>query len=68
MSKAFTKENDDARDEDLPDEPDPLPAGQNNYITPTGLARLEAIVYPIQCFLKYLHHLLRTSQWGALRQ
>jgi transcription elongation factor GreB len=40
MSKAFTKESDNERDEDLPDEPDPLPAGQKNYITPAGLARL----------------------------
>ena len=40
MSKAFTKESDDALDDDLPDEPDPLPVGQKNYITPAGLARL----------------------------
>ena len=40
MSKAFTKETDDALDDDLPDEPDPLPAGFKNYITPAGLARL----------------------------
>jgi transcription elongation factor GreB len=40
MSKAFTKESDNDLDEDLPDEPDPLPKGQKNYITPAGLARL----------------------------
>jgi transcription elongation factor GreB len=40
MSKAFTKESDNELDEDLPDEPDPLPKGQKNYITPAGLARL----------------------------
>jgi transcription elongation factor GreB len=40
MSKAFTKESDDELDEDLPDEPDPLPAGLKNYITPAGHARL----------------------------
>lgn len=41
MSKAFTKESDNDLDEELPDEPDPLPAGQKNYITPAGLARLQ---------------------------
>ncbi len=41
MSKAFTRETDDAPDDDLPDEPDPLPAGFKNYITPAGLARLQ---------------------------
>ncbi len=40
MSKAFTKETDTELDEALPDEPDPLPAGFKNYITPAGLARL----------------------------
>ena len=41
MSKAFTKESDNELDDELPDEPDPLPAGQKNYITPAGLARLQ---------------------------
>ena len=40
MSKAFTKESDNELDAELPDEPDPLPAGFKNYITPAGLARL----------------------------
>ena len=40
MSKAFTKESDNELDGDLPDEPDPLPAGLKNYITPDGLVRL----------------------------
>ena len=40
MSKAFTKETDNELDEELPDEPDPLPAGLKNYITPAGLERL----------------------------
>ena len=39
MSKAFTKESE--ADDDLPDEPDPLPAGFKNYITPPGLRRLQ---------------------------
>ena len=40
MSKAFTKEN-DHEDEEEPDAPDPLPSGVKNYITPSGLARLQ---------------------------
>jgi transcription elongation factor GreB len=35
MSKAFTKEDTDREDED-PDEPDPLPAGVKNLMTPAG--------------------------------
>lgn len=38
MSKAFTKESDDAEDEALP--LPALPAGTKNYITPTGYVRL----------------------------
>lgn len=41
MSKAFTKETDDEFEDDLLDEPDPLPRGVKNYITPAGLARLQ---------------------------
>ncbi len=40
MSKAFTKENDGAEDQD-PGESDPLPANVKNYMTPTGLAALQ---------------------------
>lgn len=47
MSKAFTKESDNELDEDLPDEPDPLPAGQKNYITPAGFARLRDELHEI---------------------
>jgi len=39
MSKAFTKETEG--EEELPDEPPPLPAGIKNYITPQGLQRLQ---------------------------
>lgn len=38
MSKAFTKETDN---EDDLEEPDPLPAGAKNYMTPTGHAALQ---------------------------
>lgn len=40
MSKAFTKENDNEEDE-LPEEPDPIPAAVKNYMTPTGAAALQ---------------------------
>jgi len=40
MSKAFTKET-ETDDDDAPDEADALPAGTKNYITPTGLQRLQ---------------------------
>jgi transcription elongation factor GreB len=41
MSKAFVKEEGDP-DEDEAPEPDALPAGSKNYITPAGYARLLA--------------------------
>lgn len=41
MSKAFTKES-DRDDEDDPEEIDVMPAGQKNYMTPSGLASLKA--------------------------
>lgn len=40
MSKAFTKDTDNEEDEDF-DEPNPLPAGAKNYMTPNGYAVLE---------------------------
>lgn len=39
MNKAFTRENDDADDDDAPDTAPPLPTGKN-YITTSGYARL----------------------------
>jgi transcription elongation factor GreB len=47
MSKAFTKETENELDDELPDEPDPLPAGQKNYITPAGFARLREELHEI---------------------
>ncbi len=43
MSKAFTRENDDAADDDdgVADAP-AVPAGSKNYVTPAGYARLRA--------------------------
>jgi transcription elongation factor GreB len=42
MSKAFTKESDDAPEEDLPPGATPLPRGAKNYMTPAGNRRLKA--------------------------
>ncbi|HEY7610346.1 MAG TPA: transcription elongation factor GreB [Alphaproteobacteria bacterium] len=47
MSKAFTKESDAEAEEDAP-EGASLPAGVKNYITPVGLARLQAEVKSLQ--------------------
>ena len=41
MSKAFTKESDDAEDDDLESGMPPIPAGAKNYITPGGHKRLK---------------------------
>src|ERR1700735_1308871 len=41
MSKAFTKET-DGDDDEPPDEPQPLPAGGKNYITPRGFEMLRS--------------------------
>ncbi|MBP2294828.1 transcription elongation factor GreB [Azospirillum rugosum] len=41
MSKAFTRENDSADDDDG-DDPKPLPAGFKNYMTPAGFQRMQA--------------------------
>lgn len=40
MSKAFTKENDSAADDDLDADAAPIPAGSKNYMTPKGQRRL----------------------------
>ncbi len=42
MSKAFTKENDAAPDDDEEFDAPALPAGRKNYVTPQGYARLRA--------------------------
>lgn len=42
VSKAFTKENDDAEEDELPEAAAALPAGVKNYITPDGFARLSS--------------------------
>jgi transcription elongation factor GreB len=42
MSKAFTREETEAPEDDAPDDAPPLPAGARNYMTPDGFARLKA--------------------------
>ena len=42
MNKAFTRETDDAEDDDVPDSAPLLPAGTKNYMTPGGFARLKS--------------------------
>ncbi len=41
MSKAFTNEDTLPDGNDLPDEPEIIPAGQKNYMTPTGFKTLQ---------------------------
>src|SRR5690554_169237 len=41
MSKAFTNEENTPDADDLPDDPDVIPAGQKNYMTPTGFKTLQ---------------------------
>ena len=41
MSKAFTSEDTPRDDDDLPDEAEIIPAGQKNYMTPTGFNTLQ---------------------------
>jgi transcription elongation factor GreB len=52
MSKAFTKEDDNAVEDDLPEEPAALPGGAKNYITPAGFHRMQEE-------LKHLHSIER---------
>jgi transcription elongation factor GreB len=40
VSKAFTSEETPEEEDELPDDPSPLPAGARNYMTPGGFARL----------------------------
>jgi transcription elongation factor GreB len=64
MNKAFTKETDDAADDDdnAPALP-PLPAGARNYITPAGYARLRA---ELMCLLDVERpKVVETVSWAA---
>ena len=41
MSKAFTREDDQEPDDETYEEPDPIPAGTKNYMTPGGFQALQ---------------------------
>jgi transcription elongation factor GreB len=63
MSKAFTRENDDAEDEDELASLPAIPAGTRNYMTPSGYSRMKA---------EYMHlldverpELVQTVAWAA---
>jgi transcription elongation factor GreB len=63
MSKAFTKESDDERDDENSPETPQIPAGTKNYITPSGAEKLKSE-------LRVLLHeerpkLVNTISWAA---
>ena len=63
MSKAFTKENDAADDDELESDAPTLPAGTKNYMTPEGAEKLRAELK------KFLYEerptLVKTVSWAA---
>lgn len=62
MSKAFTRENDDAEDEEL--EPaQQLPVGVKNYITPAGFQRLQDELD--QLWKRERPELVKVIHWAA---
>jgi len=64
MSKAFTRESDDAdADDDGPVPVAPLPAGARNYMTPGGFARLNAELERL--VRKERPELVATVSWAA---
>ena len=64
MSKAFTRESDDAADDDdVEDDGAPLPAGSRNYMTPGGFARLSAELDAL--VKKERPELVATVAWAA---
>jgi transcription elongation factor GreB len=65
MSKAFTSEETPGLDEedDLPDEPSPLPAGARNYMTPGGFAKMKDELD--QLVQKERPELVATVSWAA---
>ncbi len=63
MSKAFTKENDNAPEDDEEDIANPLPAGVKNYMTPKGFAALNAEFE--QLWKDERPKLVETIRWAA---
>src|SRR3954465_8476741 len=62
MSKAFTRESDDADDDELPAPPDIAP-GAKNYITPAGHARLKSELKGLVA--RERPEVVRTVSWAA---
>lgn len=62
MSKAFTRENTEREDEDLPELSD-LPVGTKNYITPGGWNKLQTELY--QLVNKERPELTQVINWAA---
>ncbi len=63
MSKAFTREETPADDEDDSPEPSPLPPGSRNYMTPGGFARLRRELEELVS--KERPQLVATVAWAA---
>ena len=64
MSKAFTSEETPAFDDDeLPDDPSPLPPGARNYMTPGGFARMRTELDLL--VQKERPELVATVSWAA---
>ncbi len=63
MSKAFTREHDDADDDDDSPALPALPAGTKNYITPAGYQRLKAEY--MQLLNEERPALVQTVSWAA---
>jgi transcription elongation factor GreB len=62
MSKAFTREDAETRDDDEVEAP-PLPAGTRNYMTPGGFARLKAELDAL--VVRERPELVATVAWAA---
>src|SRR6187401_3544698 len=63
MSKAFTKESDDALDDDEVEQESPLPVGTRNYMTPATFARMKAELD--QLVQKERPDMVATVAWAA---
>ena len=61
MSKAFTKETEE--EAELPDALNALPLGAKNYITPDGMARLQAELLHLRSIER--PHVVETVSWAA---
>jgi transcription elongation factor GreB len=64
VSKAFTKEDDGSQDDDGDESPEfKLPAGQKNYMTPAGAARLKHELHEL--LTEKRPELVKTVSWAA---